>query len=186
MDVLSHAIYDTILNAPEHARIVETLGSVAATDRLIQSFVPALTRTLLKKTNECKHVLSLYDADFRLKRLAAIDAGAGWKDRARDRKGQLFRLIFLDGFMHGWSTAMHAWVLVVPQSLQTVVYKWLKYFYAQCNESTKEAFARYETTLERDYATAVCELAMNRGLCDLRRQCLGGRRNKFVRASNTL
>ena len=86
-----------------------------------------------------------------------------------------------------WSAEIHTWVLVVPHSLQTVVFNWLKLFYAHCSESTKEAFAKYEVKLERDYAATVGERATNRGLHDLdHRRCLEGRRNKFVKVPKQL
>ena len=40
-DILNRSIHDTILNAPEHARIVEAVGSVTDANRFIQTFVPA-------------------------------------------------------------------------------------------------------------------------------------------------
>ena len=155
-DILNRTIHDTILNAPEHARVVEAVGSVTDADRLIQTFVPALTRTLLKNTHECKHVLSLHDDDFLQKRAAALAAGDGWKSRGRDRKGQLFRLVFREGLLQGWSSETHTWVIVVPHSLQIVVYNWLKNFYAQCNDETKEAFAKYEASLPTDLPSSAC------------------------------
>ena len=186
-DLINRAIQDTILNAPEHARIVEAVGTMTDADRLIQTFVPALTRTLLKNTRECKHVLSLFDEDFLQKRLAALAGGDAWKDRGRDRKGQLFRLALHEGLLHGWSSEMHTWVIVVPHSLQVVVYNWLKDFYAHCNEPTKQAFAKYEASLNRDYAATLGERATNRGLFDIQhRQFLEGRRNKFVKVPKPL
>ena len=186
-ELLNRAIQDTILNAPEHTRIVEAVGSLTDTDILIKTFVPALTRTLLKNTCECKHVLTLHDDDFLAKRAAALAGGDAWKGRGRDRKGQLFRLVLRDGLFYGWSAETHMWVLVVPQSLQMVVYDWLKDFYAKCNESTKDAFAKYEMSLNRDYAATMGERAMNRGLFDVQhRQFLEGRRNKFVRVPKPL
>ena len=186
-ELLNRTIHDTILNAPEHARIVEAVGSVTDTDRLIQTFVPALTRTLLKNTYECKHVPALFDEDFPQKRVAALAGGDAWKSRGRDRKGQLFRLVFREGLLHGWSSETHTWVIVVPHSLQIVVYNWLKDFYAQCNEPTKQAFAKYEASLNRDYAATVGERATNRGLFDIQhRQLLDGRRNKFVKVPKPL
>ena len=186
-DILNRTIHDTILNAPEHGRIVDAVGSVTDADRLIQTFVPALTRTLLKNTHECKHVLSLHDEDFLQKRLAALAGGSAWKSRGRDRKGQLFRLVFREGLLQGWSSETHTWVIVVPHSLQIVVYDWLKNFYAQCNDQTKEAFAKYESSLTRDYAATVGERATNRGLFEIQhRQCLDGRRNKFIKVPKPL
>lgn len=181
-ELLNRTIHDTILKAPEYARIVDAVGTVTDTERLIQAFVPSLTRTLLKNTHECKHVLSLFDEDFLQKRVAALAGGDAWKSRGRDRKGQLFRLVFREGLLRGWSLETHTWVMVVPHSLQIVVYNWLKDFYAQCNDQTKQAFTNYEATLDRDYAVTVGERATIRGLFDIQhRQCLDGRRNKFVR-----
>ena len=187
LPLLTRAIRDAILSTPEYARIVDAMGSAEATRHLIRTFAPALARTLLKHTAECKHVLSLHDEDFCIKRSAAIARGPAWKDRGRDRKGQLFKMTLCDGLLRGWSAEVHEWVLVVPYSLQSVVFQWLSSFYAQCNESTRKAFAKYEASLKRNYAATVGERATNRGLFDLQhRRCLEGRRNKFVKVPKTL
>eukprot|EP00966_Prymnesium_polylepis_P199775 4629996-Prymnesium_polylepis.2 len=183
MDPLSRSIHHAIVTASEHSRIVEAFGSAAYYDQFISNFVLALTRTLVKDTTECKHVLSLYDEEFRMKHSAAIAAGPSWKGRGRDRKGQLFRMAVRDGILHGWSAETHTWVLLVPHALQSVVFNWLKVYYSKCNDSTREAFAKYEINLERDYALTVGERALNRGLHNLKhRQPLNGRRNKFAKA----
>ena len=78
MDVaLSRAIHDTVRNAPEYSRIVTAIGSSHDFDNFLHVFVSALIRTLLKKTTECKHILSLCE-EFVEKRMAAIVGGPTW------------------------------------------------------------------------------------------------------------
>jgi hypothetical protein len=185
--VLSREICKVVLAAPERANIVAAVGTISELQELMERVGPALARTLAKTTSECKHLLSLFDDDFREKRRAAIARGVSWKDRGRDRRGQLFRVCMRDGQLMGWSADAHTWVLILPFSLQTVLYNWLKTFYAHCDENTRLAYAKYEETLTRDYAATVGERAKKRGLLDVHhRGVLAGRRNHFVKVPKPL
>lgn len=185
--VLSRVIHDVVLTSPERASIAASVGSSSELKELMERLGPALARTLTKTTSECKHMLSLFDDDFYEKRRAAIVGGASWKDRGRDRKGQLFRMCMRDGQLMGWSADAHAWVMILPCSLQLVLCNWLKTFYGHCDESTKVAYAKYEKALTRDYATTVGERAMKRGLFDVHhRRALDGRRNHFIKVPKPL
>lgn len=186
-DTLVHAIYDSVLAAPEYARVVDVFGSIQGFDHLMDSVVPSLVRTLVEHTADCKHILTLNDEDFRQKRSAAFASNARWKSRGRDRKGQLFRIGLRDSLLVGWSAEIHAWVPVIPGSLQCILHEWLKAFYTHCNSSTQLAYAKYEKSLERDYAMTAGQRASNRGLAEIdHRRFVEGRRNKFVKAPKRL
>tara|TARA_B110000046_G_scaffold90577_1_gene98559 strand:- start:794 stop:1360 length:567 start_codon:yes stop_codon:yes gene_type:complete len=185
--VIARVICGVVEASQERAHIVAAVGSVSELQQLMERVGPALARTLTKTTTECKHLLSLFDDDFREKRRLAIVGGVSWKDRGRDRKGQLFRMRMRDGQLMGWSADVHTWVVVLPFSLQTVLCNWLQTFYQQCDETTKAAYAKYEQALTRDYAATVGERATERGLFDVHhRRALDGRRNHFVKVPKAL
>lgn len=187
--VVSHyaqSLSNAIARSSEHLHLIDIMGSVEAFQDLVSFVVPALCRTLIQRTGECPHLMSLKDDEFRLKRHAGLNGNSAWKDRARDRKGQLYRVCMDKGRLMGWSAHMQTWVIIIPQSLQSVMAQWLKSFYEQYGDSqTQLAFAKYQESLGRNYADTVGQRAEKRG-CAVHRRHLDGRRNHFVKVPKPL
>ena len=181
---LEASLRETVERSSLHPLAIAACLNETNLAHILDSLVPPLVRTLARTSRELTHVLSVADFEFRDSLLSAA-AAPGWKGRGRDHKGQLFKMRCEDGILVGWSAQTHAWVPVVPVSLQTMLSAWLDYFYVQCcDKDTQDAYARHKDALAlRDYAETQGQRAAERGLHLIRhRRGVQGRRNKFVLA----
>ena len=178
---IMHQMYAAINASNLYDDIVSACGGNAELSYLLETIVPQMARTMVKKSKELSHVLSLVDAEYvKLHREASrVD---GWKGRARDFKGQLFKMKATDSrLLLGWSSKAQEWTYVIPHSLQKVMFACLDNFYRQCDHATKALYTKYAESLERDYMATQGQRASERGLHDIaHRRGLIGRRNKFV------
>ena len=177
---LDASLRETIRTSPLCSLATAACSTEANLNHILDALVPRLVRTLVNRTCELTHVLSVADFDFRDSVLAA--SAPGWKGRGRDRKGQLFKMRCEDGLLIGWSAQTQSWVPVVPVSLQTILSAWLGEFYNYCDKDTQRAYAQYKKTLaHRDYAETQGQRAIQRGIHLIKhRSGVQGRRNKFV------
>ena len=178
---IMHWMYAAVNSSNLYDDMVSACGGNAELKFLLETLVPPLTRTMVKKSKELSHVLSLVDTEY-VKLHREASRALGWKGRARDFKGQLFKMKATDsGLLLGWSSKAQAWTYVIPHSLQKVMFACLDDFYSQCDHATKAIYARYTESLERDFMTTQGQRASERGLHDIaHRRGLMGRRNKFV------
>jgi hypothetical protein len=167
----------------EYDAIVSACGGNAALEDLLNTILPLLTRTMTKKSKELSYVFSLLDTEYvSLHESAKASRDNDWKGRARDFRGQFFRVTATDsGLLRGWSPKAQTLTYVIPHSLQKVMYEWLKQFYNKCDDSTKANFRKHDESLKRDYSATKGQRAYERGSHDIaHRRGNTGRRNKFV------